>query len=273
MTVTIEHLFKPVIQKRASDAIAEQIKAMIYSGELAPEDRLPSERDLAFRLQTGRMTVREALRMLEESGFIHIRQGAEGGAFIRKLDGSGMTKTLTDLIKVGNISLQELTEARIAIETVILDSVFGKITDEQLMLLHKNILQCESMLLKREKNDREPLPQLINFHLLLAGFTQNSLLKYFLQSMIDFSTSYIQQYAPVHLSPSEHLNQHKDIFEALTAKDPACCREALKLHLYGVAENVEAAMQSQKKRPLNMGAGIGNTELLSPYEEMTKVSV
>ena len=61
--------FRPVVQKRASDAIAEQIKEMIYSGELTPEDRLPSERDLAVRLKTGRMTVREALRMLEESGF------------------------------------------------------------------------------------------------------------------------------------------------------------------------------------------------------------
>lgn len=246
-----ENLFKPVTQKRASDTIAEQIKEMIYSGELAPEDRLPSERDLAVSLRTGRMTVREALRMLEESGFILIRQGAEGGAFIKKLDGSGMTKTLTDLIKVGNISLHELTESRVAIETVILDSVIGKITDEQLDLLQKNLEQCEPMPSKEDNGQRKTIPHLISFHLLLASFTQNSLLRYFLQSMIDFSTSYVQQYAPIHLSPSEHLSQHRDIFEAIKAKDPVRCREALKLHLYGVAENIEIAMQQSKNKLIN----------------------
>ena len=253
MPETIENLFRPVIQKRASDTIAEQIKEMIYSGELEPEDRLPSERELAVRLQTGRMTVREALRMLQESGFILIRQGAEGGAFIKKLDGSGMTKTLTDLIKVGNISLQELTEARVALETVIIESVIDKITDEQLDLLQKNLEECESVSKKRVCDQRKAIPQLINFHLLLAGFTQNSLLRYFLQSMIDFSTSYLQQYASIRLSPSEHLSQHRDIFEAIKAKDPLRCAKTLTLHLYGVAENVEIAMQRSKKRGIGIG--------------------
>lgn len=270
MSQTIENLFKPVIQKRASDAIAEQIKEMIYSGELAPEDRLPSERDLAVSLQTGRMTVREALRMLEASGFIHIRQGAEGGAFIRKLDGSGMTKTLTDLIKVGNISLQELTEARVAIETVILESVLGKITDEQVGLLHKNLEQCKSIL-ERDGNREKEIPQLINFHLLLASFTQNSLLKYFLQSMIDFSTSYVRQYAPIHLSPFEHLGQHRDIFEAIKTKNPVRCREVLKRHLYGVAENVEIAMQRSKNGHIDLGRG--GIDFISPPEEIERISV
>jgi GntR family transcriptional repressor for pyruvate dehydrogenase complex len=267
MAENIEILFKPVIQKRASDAIAEQIKEMIYSGELAPNDRLPSERDLAVSLHTGRMTVREALRMLEESGFVHIRQGAEGGAFVRRLDGSGMTKTLTDLIKVGNVSLQELTEARVTIETAILESVLGKITDAQLALLHKNLEQCETMLLKGGNNQEKDFPQLINFHLLLASFTQNSLLKYFLQSMIDFSTSYVAQYTPIHLSPYEHLKQHRDIFEAIKTKNPGHCREVLKLHLYGVAENVEVAMQRSKNRYLDIEQG-GNGFLL-PAEKIS----
>ncbi len=271
MAEAVENIFKPVIQKRASDVIAEQIKEMIYSGELAPEDRLPSERDLAVSLHTGRMTVREALRMLEESGFIHIRQGAEGGAFVRKLDGSGMTKTLTSLIKVGNVSLQELTEARVTIETAILESVLGKITDEQLMLLQKNIEQCESILLKGDGGTIEEVPQLINFHLLLATFTQNGLLKYFLQAMIDFSTSYVKQVAPIHLSPSGHLGQHREIFEAIKTKDPLYCREVLKRHLYGIAENLEIAMHGSKNEPFDIGQR--DTGLLLPPEEIKKMSV
>ena len=248
MSKTADELFKPVAQKRASDTIAEQIKEMIYSGELKPEDRLPAERELALALKTGRMTVREALRMLEESGFIHIRQGAEGGAFIKELDGSSMTKTLTDLVKVGNVSLQELTEARVAIETIILESIIGRITDEQLDLLRMNLEQCETAYPKSDGNRQNGEPYLINFHLLLASFSQNSLLRYFLQSMIDFSTNYIHQYAPSFITHSDHLSQHRDIYEALRSKNPVRCRQALEFHLYTVAENVETAMESSEKK-------------------------
>ena len=66
--------------------------------------------------------------------------------------------------------------------------------------------------------------------------------------MIDFSTSYLRQYASIHLSPSDHLSQHRDIFDAIKAKNPVRCREALKLHLYGVAENIEIAMQESKNK-------------------------
>ena len=127
------------------------------------------------------------------------------------------------------------------------------------------------VLSKKENRRLNDIPQLINFHLLLASFTQNSLLKYFLQSMIDFSTSYVQQYAPIHLSPFEHLSQHKDIFNSIKTKNPEHCREVLKLHLYGVAENLEIAMHRSKNEQFDIGSG--DLGFLSSPEEIKKISV
>jgi DNA-binding GntR family transcriptional regulator len=76
-------------------------------------------------------------------------------------------------------------------------------------------------------------------------------LEYFLQSIIDFSAEFVHQYAPIYFSTSDHLSQHKDILEALQARDPVRCRQALEFHLYNVAENIEIAMQaSQKDTPV-----------------------
>ncbi|MFQ5854143.1 MAG: 2-aminoethylphosphonate--pyruvate transaminase [Anaerolineae bacterium] len=55
--------------------IAEGLLDRIESGELAPGDRLPSERELSEMLAVNRMTVRRALRMLEMQGLLIRRQG------------------------------------------------------------------------------------------------------------------------------------------------------------------------------------------------------
>ena len=55
--------------------IADSLLDRIESGDLAPGDRLPPERELSDRLGVNRMTVRRALRTLEDHGLILRRQG------------------------------------------------------------------------------------------------------------------------------------------------------------------------------------------------------
>jgi GntR family transcriptional regulator len=55
--------------------IAEVLLDRIESGELEPDDRLPSERELSEQLGVNRMTLRRALRMLEGQGLLARRQG------------------------------------------------------------------------------------------------------------------------------------------------------------------------------------------------------
>jgi GntR family transcriptional regulator, transcriptional repressor for pyruvate dehydrogenase complex len=61
---------RPVSISRAYEQLAGQIRERILAGELAEGDRLPSELTLAREAQVSRGTVREALRLLEESGFV-----------------------------------------------------------------------------------------------------------------------------------------------------------------------------------------------------------
>jgi GntR family transcriptional regulator len=63
-------------------AIIAQIEEAIAEGELAPGDRLPSERALAEQHGVSRMTVRQALQSLESRGLLRRAIGRSGGSFV-----------------------------------------------------------------------------------------------------------------------------------------------------------------------------------------------
>ena len=62
--------------------IAENLLERISTGELAPDERLPSERELSQILNVSRMTLRAALRVLDNKGLLVRRPG--DGTYIAK---------------------------------------------------------------------------------------------------------------------------------------------------------------------------------------------
>ena len=65
----------------ASRQLAAYLRALIASGDLAPGDKLPSERALAAQHDLARNTAREAIRQLAESGLVTAQHGR--GVFVR----------------------------------------------------------------------------------------------------------------------------------------------------------------------------------------------
>src|SRR5471032_1209899 len=61
-------------------ALADSVTALVRDGRLAPETRLPSERELATELQLSRATVTAAYDQLRERGLLASRTGA--GSFV-----------------------------------------------------------------------------------------------------------------------------------------------------------------------------------------------
>lgn len=245
-------LFRPVIPKRTFEDISDQIKGLIYSGVLKPNDRLPSERDLAEQFNTGRMSVREALRILEESGYISIRQGADGGIFVKELDSTGLSKSISGLMNVGSLTLQEIKEARIAIESIILETGIKRFTKNQLAALESNIHDCERFYKDRKKNEYPKFSdeQLGEFHVLIAETSKNRLYKYFVTSLLDLYVNQIIRYIPDSAEYAAHLNQHREIYEAIKAKDIKRAKKAIEEHMESSTRYVERMMsESENSSP------------------------
>jgi GntR family transcriptional regulator, transcriptional repressor for pyruvate dehydrogenase complex len=72
----------PITLQTAGERIAERIVTAIALGEFVPDQRLPTERDLAAMLEVSRTTVREALQRLQAAGYVTTRRGRAGGTFV-----------------------------------------------------------------------------------------------------------------------------------------------------------------------------------------------
>jgi len=68
-------MLRPVRKQSLSDAVFEQLRDQIVSGELSPGSPLPAERVLCEALGVNRGSVREALRRLQQSRLVSVRHG------------------------------------------------------------------------------------------------------------------------------------------------------------------------------------------------------
>jgi GntR family transcriptional repressor for pyruvate dehydrogenase complex len=75
-------LLSPVAPAGAVEQVVRRIGEAIGAGLLAPGERLPGQIELAETLGVARMTLRQALAVLEDAGLLEIRRGRTGGAFV-----------------------------------------------------------------------------------------------------------------------------------------------------------------------------------------------
>ncbi len=77
---------RPLEPKAAYGLAVDLLQRQIHSGLLLPQERLPAERQLSDKFGISRVTLREALRVLETNQYISVRRGAQGGAFVSDQD-------------------------------------------------------------------------------------------------------------------------------------------------------------------------------------------
>jgi GntR family transcriptional regulator, transcriptional repressor for pyruvate dehydrogenase complex len=162
--------YGPIRSKRVFEEICERIRQELASGRLKPGDKLPAERELAERFGVSRAAVREAFRSLEMSGLLRLQKGAKGGAFIVDAIPT-MRQSMQDVVSVGRISLNDLTEARVLIQEVIVRLACERATAADFAALEADIDRVEE--LTREGRLRERLDFSINFYKVLAQTTKN----------------------------------------------------------------------------------------------------
>lgn len=169
--------FQPVRSVRAYEAIVRQVEEAIYRGDFQPGQHLPSEKDLMRQFRVSRATIREALRVLENAGFIKSQHGSpNGGAIVQEFSTDLLQKALVSLIsRTHKVSLIELLQFRLVIESTTAYLVAMSHTEEQLAhlrALHNDMktLIATDMVEAFQQADTM-------FHQLLADSAQNELFR------------------------------------------------------------------------------------------------
>ena len=70
--------------------VTDQIKSAIASGDLKPDEKLPSVRELSEALKTSAITIKRAYLDLENEGYIFTRAGL--GSFVTEIDRDGLRR-------------------------------------------------------------------------------------------------------------------------------------------------------------------------------------
>ncbi len=169
---------------KLTELTVEQIKELIFSGNIKEGEKLPSERDLSNQLGISRSVVREALSSLEHAGLVEIRRGRGAGAFIVNNLHKPLYHSTVNMMKSGRINIQHFIEARKAIECYGMRRIAGKVTKQDLKSLEE--IDNEFIRLydgrqydgERDKIDYDGEAQDANttFHLALSELSGNPLL-------------------------------------------------------------------------------------------------
>jgi GntR family transcriptional repressor for pyruvate dehydrogenase complex len=112
--VSNDETFSNIVKINISGSVIERIEEMIVSNELVPGMALPSERVLAEKLGISRNALREALGILQQKGLISVLPGR--GTFVTEPNSGQMKNSLDLLLRMGKVSLSELSDARLLIE-------------------------------------------------------------------------------------------------------------------------------------------------------------
>lgn len=116
---------------KASDVLADRLRARILGDAMQPGDRLPSEADLITSYGFSRGTVREALRLLEADGLIEIKRGPTGGIRVRHPDLTQVGRSLALLLTVAETSTRSFLEFRKLVEPAVAAAAARTATPEQ----------------------------------------------------------------------------------------------------------------------------------------------
>jgi GntR family transcriptional regulator, transcriptional repressor for pyruvate dehydrogenase complex len=225
-------MFQPYKGKRAFEDIADQIKTAILSGKLCSGDKLPSERDLAKEFQVGRVSIREALRMLETMGFVKIRKGSAGGAFVGSGDFEGMAPLILDRLLLRGTTHDMMIEARIALETAAIGLAVEHADARDLDKILENVEDSKEVL--GAEYARDVVGRMIKFHVLVAEASHNIPYIIFIESMMEWAVRRLEKWIP---SPEEQefsYMSHKKMVESIKNQDKSLAVDLMRKHIQEV---------------------------------------
>ena len=234
-------MFTAVSPNRMSEAIVDQIKTLIRTNRLRPGDRLPSERELCERMGVSRVTVREALRILEAGGLVEIRVGARGGAFVTTPSSERLGAGLADLIQLAPVAAVDVTEARLVFELGIIPMIVERATGDDVEKLRR--LTDEHITALRQ--GEYTMAKSAEFHVRLAACTHNAAIEMLVHSFhgpLLMSLREAATAAP--LMGQRGVYEHRDFVEAIAARDAAKATEIMHRHLSRTAKRLARAAET-----------------------------
>jgi DNA-binding FadR family transcriptional regulator len=230
-------LLRPVRAGNAFEETVERLLTAIRLGVVGPGERFPAEREFAAQLGISRITLREAIRALQQAGFVESRRGRHGGTFVT---GRPATPGHGEARRIAREQADSLSDAltfRMAVETgaageLALLAGPGRSCPEAQHA--RDVLAARlADVIAAAPRDYRRLDTL--FHLSIAELTGSSLLAAAATDARARLNDFLNAIPILQRNIDHTAAQHAAIVAAILAGDPARARQAVAEHLEGTA--------------------------------------
>lgn len=216
--------------------LAAEVAKMVMSGSLRHGDSLPTEAALCEQFGVNRSTVREGIRLLEETGMVR-RNGGKRMSISRPTTQEIGTH-LERALMLHEVTFFELWETAMLLEPRTAELAATHLTDAELAALEVNIQSTERGLAAGESLVEVD----IEFHNLIAKAVHNRVLLLTREPMSRlFYPTFENVLSRVSGSGQRLLTAHKAIYNALKARSPERASEWMAWHIRDFRRGYEAA--------------------------------
>jgi DNA-binding FadR family transcriptional regulator len=225
-------VFSPVAEGPVVEQTVRRLGEAIGLGLIEVGERLPPEAELATRLAIAPMTLREALRILREAGFLETRRGRGGGTFVRRsLPQQPAREARRYLAHLTVEELSDLMDYRVAVSGAAVELAAQRRSAADLAELERlvqRLAELDAFAPYRRLDHR--------FHLTIAAAARSPRLVA-AETAIQADLAKVLRLIPESAEMLHVSNeQHRALLAAIRACDAARARAAMETHIRGTGD-------------------------------------
>ena len=209
--------------------IAEDLMNQIHSGGLTEGKKL-SERKLAEEYKVSRTVVREAIKLLNEKGYVETLYGK--GSYIRLPDEDMLMRRFREAVDVSKVESTEVLEARELLECTMAHLIVERISEKDMEILEELYQDMQNC-----KSEREYIDLDAKFHLAIAMCAHNRVLSIMTGTLNQLTDR--EEFVGNPGSQEKASREHAVMLEALREHDEEKLLRALQTHIDCIRSYVE----------------------------------
>lgn len=168
---------------RAYDLVLDFLKGEIAAGRLQLGDKLPSERAMMAQLALSRNSVREALRQLENMGFVRSVHGQ--GSFLVNQAGAGFSALFSMLLLLHQTDRREFWTLRHSMEGAAFAAAVAAPDPAQMAVMEQAVADMAAACDMQQMEQAEAV-----FHRALVACSGNRLFQLILDALSELDKTY-----------------------------------------------------------------------------------
>lgn len=220
---------------KASSEIVAQIRERLFHGRLVPGEFIGTERALAAEFGVSRLTMRDALRILEANGIIEVKVGKAGGVRVAEPGPDRFADALAIQLMLDGVSPAEIFEAQIAIEAQAVALAAERAQRDDIDRLAGQLERVRAAV----QDDAGFVAESMEFHMLAVRASHNRALIAQFQALRHLSWRTIAQlHAPGRTRTV--IERHETLLRAIAGGDADAAANTVAAHLRNVIGRLNA---------------------------------